>query len=341
MIGKELVSPYLRPPLTKGLWKGKPLDKIWRGTEKFNVDLRLGREARSIDPVNHTVVDDRGEIYHYEKLLIATGGTPSRLPFGGDHILYYRTLDDYLALRELANQGGTFAVIGGGYIGSEITAALSMNHLKTVMVFPEDGIGARVFPRELSQFITDYYRQKGVEVLTGIEVSGLDRGENQFILQLKDRVDIQADAVIAGLGIQPNTDLAQAAGIEIDNGIVVNDYLETNQPDIYSAGDVAAFFNPALEQRLRVEHEDNANTMGETAGKNMAGERVPYHHLPFFIPICLSWVTKPSASSIQDWRHLQIGANRTKRVSSITFGKAEFAGSCCGTCGGKWMLPVR
>jgi 3-phenylpropionate/trans-cinnamate dioxygenase ferredoxin reductase subunit len=127
LIGAETHPPYKRPPLSKGLWKGKPLESIWLQSERHGVALHLGRTARSLDPRQKQVTDDQGTVYSYTKLLLATGGTPRHLPFGGDHIIYFRTLDDYQQLRALTEQGQRFAVIGGGFIGSEIAAALAMN----------------------------------------------------------------------------------------------------------------------------------------------------------------------------------------------------------------------
>ncbi|HEY6839188.1 MAG TPA: FAD-dependent oxidoreductase, partial [Geobacteraceae bacterium] len=122
VIGMEPHPPYARPPLSKKLWQGKPFESIWRGTETLGVTLVLGRRAEALDAANRRVRDDRGGLIHYDKLLLATGGTPRRLPFGGKDVIYFRTLDDYRQLRTLADDGGRFAVIGGGFIGSEIAA---------------------------------------------------------------------------------------------------------------------------------------------------------------------------------------------------------------------------
>jgi 3-phenylpropionate/trans-cinnamate dioxygenase ferredoxin reductase subunit len=281
LISAELDAPYDRPPLTKGLWKDKGFESIWRHTETRGADLHLGRRATRLDMAGKSITDDQGEIYNYNKLLLASGGTPRQLP-SGDGILYYRTVTDYWQLRKLCENGRRFAVVGGGFIGSEIAAALAMNHKEVVALFPGRGIGGRMFPSDLSNFVTDYYREKGVEVLPGENVSGVERRGDQFLLRTESRREILVDGVVAGLGITPNIELARAAGLKTEDGIVVDEYLRTTDPHIYSAGDVAAFFNPALGKRLRVEHEDNANTMGRAAGGNMAGASEPYRHLPFF-----------------------------------------------------------
>ena len=287
LISAEPDPPYKRPPLSKKLWHGKALDSVWLKTDRLGVDLHLGRTARVLDLRQNRVVDDRGTEYGFGTLLLATGVTPQRLPFGGHRIIYYRTLHDYQRLRQETSQGQRFAVIGGGFIGSEIAAALTTNGKEVVMIFPDAGIGARLFPPDLSVFLNAYYREQGVEVLAGTMVTDvIERGE-RLVLRIgaADTAvtrDIEVDGIVAGIGARPNTELALAAGLAVDDGIVVDEFLRTSHPDVYAAGDVAAFWQGALSQRRRVEHEDNATTMGRCAGRGMAGARDPYDHLPFF-----------------------------------------------------------
>jgi 3-phenylpropionate/trans-cinnamate dioxygenase ferredoxin reductase subunit len=286
LIGSEPHPPYNRPPLTKGLWKGKPISSIWRKTERTGVTLHLGRTARQLDPRGKRVVDDQGTEYQYERLLLATGGKPRQLAFGGDDIIYYRQLADYKRVRAFADKETSFAVIGGGFIGSEVAAGLAMNGKKVTLVIPEEAICARIFPADLASFVNDYYRRKGVDVLTGQKCTGLERHGEQFSLAIesaksREQRQLLADAVIAGIGIEPNTELARAADLRVDNGIWVDKELRTSQPDIFAAGDVANFEN-VLGARTRVEHEDNANTMGKMAGQSMAGKKVSYDHQPYF-----------------------------------------------------------
>jgi len=282
LIGAETDPPYSRPPLSKALWKGEPFESVWRKTSEAGVDLHLGRRATTLDLRGKRVVDDRGTDYTFGKLLLATGGTPRRLPFGGEDVIYFRTLEDYRRLRALAEQGKTFAVIGGGFIGSEIAAALAMQGCKVTMLFPEEGIGTRLFPAELARFLLDYYRGKGVDARPGEQVTGLSRSGSQVILETKSGLRATVDAVVAGLGIIPDTDLAKAAGLEVEDGVLVDDHLRTTHPDVFAAGDVARFSVPALGTRIRVEHEDNALTMGRAAGRGMAGDASAYTHLPSF-----------------------------------------------------------
>jgi 3-phenylpropionate/trans-cinnamate dioxygenase ferredoxin reductase component len=267
LVGEETFPPYKRPPLTKGLWKNGDESKIWRKVEEHGADLVLGRRIVSIDPAAHKAVDDAGDEYAYERLVLATGGSPRRL--GGDDgdVIYFRTLEDYRRVRALSDAGSRFLVVGGGFIGSEIAAALRSQGREVTMVFPEEGIGWRTFPPALARFVADYYREQGVDVRAG----GVFESSEGF------------DAVVAGLGIVPRTELAESAGFRVDNGIVVDEYGRVEgQEDVFAAGDVANFPIPALGRNGRVEHEDHANTHGRVVGANAAGANERYEHLPFF-----------------------------------------------------------
>jgi NADPH-dependent 2,4-dienoyl-CoA reductase/sulfur reductase-like enzyme len=282
VICDETDPPYNRPPLSKALWKGESIDTIWRGTPADNVSFLLSRTVTSIDPKKKIVYDSTGAGSSYGKLLLATGGRVRRLPFNVDGIIYFRTLEDYRALRKVTEREKSVLVIGGGFIGSEIAAALASNNIEVTMVFPEDGIGARVYPRSLSQFLNDFYRSKGVRVLANCAIEGVTKGGASYAVATREGATLNAGGIVAGIGIQPNQDLAGAAGLKVGNGIVVDEFLATTHPDIFAAGDVASFPSDALGKRIRVEHEDNANVMGGTAGRNMAGEKNAYRHLPFF-----------------------------------------------------------
>ena len=282
LIGAEPHPPYNRPPLSKGLWKGASVDTIWRHTNGQGVDFHLGRSVEGLDVRQKQAADDRGVTYAWEKLLLATGGRPRRFSSSDDHIIYYRLLDDYTRLRALTERGQRFAVIGAGFIGSEIAAALAMNKKEVVMLFPGKAIGGSLYPGDLAAFLNEFYQEKGVDVRGGMRVVGIEQRGTQSVVQTQSGQTFYVDGVIAGLGIEPNVSLARAAGLEINSGIVVDEALRTSHPDIYAAGDVASFYNPSLGKRIRVEHEDNANTMGRAAGQAMAGNPEPYHHLPYF-----------------------------------------------------------
>jgi NADPH-dependent 2,4-dienoyl-CoA reductase/sulfur reductase-like enzyme len=283
LVGAEQHPPYVRPPLSKALWTGKPEDSIWRGTADLGVELHLGRTVVSLDLDRHTASDDRGESYSYERLLLATGGSPRRLPSGPEGVVYYRTYDDYRHLREKAGEGVRVAVVGGGFIGSEIAAALSTNGCDVTMIFPEPGIGSRLFPAGLAAFVNEYYRSKGVDVLAEELVDSIESDADAFRVRTQSGRTLETEAVVAGLGIVPSTDLASAAGLDVDDGILVDDHGRAGgREDVFAAGDVARFPVPALGGTRRVEHEDHANTHGGHVGANMAGADAAYDHLPFF-----------------------------------------------------------
>ncbi len=283
LVGSEPHPPYVRPPLTKALWTGKEESSIWRKTDEVGVDVHVGRRIVSVDLDGHKATDDAGEAYSYERLLLATGGIPRKLPSAPEGVIYYRTFDHYKRLRERARDGLRVAVIGGGFIGSEIAAALSMNGCTVSIAFPEPGIGARLFPAELSKYVNDYYRSKGVEVLDGEMVAKVARDGDGYRVETESGKTIDADEVVAGLGIVPNTELAESLGLEVDDGIIVDDRGRAGgREDVFAAGDVARFPVAALGGARRVEHEDHANTHGRHVGANMAGADAPYDHLPFF-----------------------------------------------------------
>jgi NADPH-dependent 2,4-dienoyl-CoA reductase/sulfur reductase-like enzyme len=279
IVGAEPHASYNRPPLSKALWKGDPVDSIWRNTDETGAEQVRGRRIVRVDAAARRATDDSGTVYEYGTLLLATGGRPRRLREAPDEVIYYRTFDDYRRLRGLADEGAGFLVVGGGFIGSEIAAALRMQEREVTLVLKGEGIGEGIYPPELSRWLVDYYRGKGVTVHTGTTVERVESRNGKLRIA---GGPLAADVVVAGLGIEPDVELARQIGLEVTDGVVVDEYLRTSRETIYAAGDVASFHNPALDRRLRVEHEDNANMMGETAGRNMGGAGQRYDHLPFF-----------------------------------------------------------
>jgi 3-phenylpropionate/trans-cinnamate dioxygenase ferredoxin reductase subunit len=277
MIGAEPYPPYKRPLLTKGLWKGAPEEKVWRAPAE-GVELVTGRRIVSLDLAARTATNDEGEEYAWEKLLLATGARPRQIP-GAEGVIWFRTLDDYRRLRETSQEGHHVAVIGGGFIGSELAAGLVGTGSRVTMLFPEPGIGHRLFPAGLSAYVTDYYREKGVEVLAGETVAAASGGR----VETGSGRTLAVDVVVAGLGVIPNTELADEAGLVVEDGIVVDEYGRVpGHYDVFAAGDVARFPVVVLGTSLRIEHEDHANTHGRVVGANMAGAETAYDHLPFF-----------------------------------------------------------
>lgn len=289
LLGSDPDLPYDRPPLSKQLWTGaKRVEEVFLHDEAFYrdkaIELRRNVEVARIDATAHTLSDRQGNAYRYGKLLLATGGTPKRLSIsGGDlpGICYYRTLRDYHTLRGAAMKGTSALVIGGGFIGSELAAALCMNSVKVTMIFPSATIGSRVFPESLAKFLTEYYRGKGIEVLSSDTPTLIARDGSRFATQTRAARTVRTDLVVAGVGITPNIALAQVAGLKTDDGVIVNEYLQSSNPDIYAAGDIAYFPEAGLGPR-RIEHWDNALNQGKHAGRNMGGANERFTYVPFF-----------------------------------------------------------
>ncbi len=290
MIGAEKHPPYDRPPLTKKLWFGKAEVKdIFLHDQAFyennGVRLALGRSVVALDTQSRAVTDDTGQRYRFRKLLLATGGVPRALPIpGGDMegVCYYRSLDDYERMRREAAEGKSAVIIGGGFIGSEIAAALSTNKLQVTMVYPSAWLCRRVFPQDLGLAMESFYQSRGIRILKGQKPTSIEREASRFIVYTSEGSKIKSGLVIVGAGISPAIHLAEQAGLRTGDGIVVNEYLQTSQPDIYAAGDNARFPYQALGQETRIEHWDNALNQGKHAGRNMAGAHQVFDYMPYF-----------------------------------------------------------
>lgn len=284
LISAEAQPPYERPPLSKALWKGdKTLESIDLGTAASGVELYLGRRVEALDRRARRVRDDQGDSFRYRRLLLATGATPRQLPVAAsDRLIHFRTVEDYRRLRAHAVAGAHVAVIGGGFIGSELAASLAGVGCTVSMLFPGRSIGSGRYPAELADFLDDYYRERGVTLLAGIKVVDARADDTGIELALSDGRSLRVAAAVAGLGVTPNTALAALASLAVDDGVVVDAQLRSSDPHIWAAGDVAGFFNPALGRRLRVEHENAAVEMGAHAGRAMAGATEPFTTLPYF-----------------------------------------------------------
>lgn len=287
LISEEAYGPYNRPPLSKSLWGKKKIDDIIRPMDSYQVDMYLNTSVVALYPDIKQIVTQDDEQWQYGKLLLATGGHPRQLPGMPEGLIYYRNRADYAHLRELVDTRENFCIIGGGFIGSELAAAINQQGKRVTMIFPEIGISGLVFPDDLSKFVSQYYIDRGIDILAGQLVSSITASDDQYVVRMKNiHTDEEQsrtfDAVIVGIGILPNTQLAKDAGLVVDNGILVNPYLQTSEPDIYTAGDNANFYHAGLKKHTRVEHEDNANAMGMLAGENMAGSALTYDHFPFF-----------------------------------------------------------
>ena len=282
MISQEDHSPYERPPLTKTLWKGGDIEDIWRETGNLGVNLHLSRTAMTLYTAEKKVYDNQGQEYKYDKLLIATGCRPNILRNSTDDVIYFYTIDDFYKLRILAEKKTHFAVIGGGLIASELAASLTSLGKEVMMVFPERGLCSNLLPEKISRRLKKIFESKGVNILPEEKVKTVNKDGDEFVMITTSGLKLVNEVVVAGIGVTPNTKLANSAGIKLDNGIKANQFLETSITDVYTAGDVVSFAFPHFGDRRRYEHEVNANQMGRIAGMNMAGKHEPYEYIPHF-----------------------------------------------------------
>jgi 3-phenylpropionate/trans-cinnamate dioxygenase ferredoxin reductase component len=286
IVSADSERPYARPALSKKLWTDPDFDwdeQVDLHTEETGAEFVLDTAVTAIDRAGKTVTTSAGGTFGYEHLLLATGGTPRALPGlpPSDRVLDYRTATDYRRAREFADAGAHVAVVGGSYIATEIASGLVQNGARVTLVDPDEVVGGRMFPQDLATAFERRFREHGVELRTGRRVTAGDEHADGVALTLDDGSTVEADAVIAGLGIEPETELAADAGLRVDDGIVVDATLATDDPSILAAGDVAEYPDVLLGTR-RVEHVDNAQQQGRQAGRNLAGAGEPYAYTPMF-----------------------------------------------------------
>jgi len=289
IISAEDTLPYERPPLSKGFLAGKDTEDgilinkpEWY--EKQGIDIKLRTTIDNIDLKKKRLYADSGEVFEFEALLIATGASAGKLDCPGNdlpNVFYLRSLADSRKIREKAASFKQAVVIGGGFIGMEVASVLSQKNIDTSLIIREDRVWSRVFTRAMSEFFERYYLSRGVKLLKNESVASLQGGDRIDVSLLSGR-KISCDMVIAGVGAAPVTDLFAKSGLVIENGIGVNEYLETNQPRISAAGDVANYVDKVFDKRRRVEHWDNAVSQGQHWASIVFGERRPFVHVPYF-----------------------------------------------------------
>ncbi|WP_326545548.1 FAD-dependent oxidoreductase [Mycolicibacterium sp. ND9-15] len=290
LIGDENDRPYDRPPLSKGYLLGKSeREEIYVHPPEWyaenDIDLRVGTRVVEIDRPDHAVKTQRGEELRYDKLLLATGSSPRHLrvpgaELGGVH--YLRRVADSEGLRAAFDSAQRVAMIGAGWIGLETAAAARAAGCHVTLIERSELPLLTVLGPEVAATYADLHRNHGVDLRLDaevIEIVGASSGVTG--VSLADGV-VQADAVVVGVGITPNTELAEAAGLPIDNGIVVDEHLATVDPDVFAAGDVANAYYPTLDTHLRLEHWSAALNQGPVAAANMIGKPVSYDRVPYF-----------------------------------------------------------
>lgn len=290
ILGDEAHPPYQRPPLSKQYLSGEHgLERgVYLRPEKFyvdkNIDIRTGVTVNSIDTAGKQVTLESGDSISYDKLLIATGSRPRILNIPGSDlpgIFYLRTIADVDRIREAMKTAKRAVIVGGGYIGLEVASVAVTSGLDVSVLEMESRILQRVTTPEMSEFYHQLHEGRGVHILTETGCNGFE-GEGKVERVLCGDKSIDADLVIVGIGIVPNVELAEAAGIKVDNGIVVDDHCQTSVADVYAAGDCTNHPNPVLNRRLRLESVPNAMEQARTAVSNMLGGDKTYAAVPWF-----------------------------------------------------------
>jgi NADPH-dependent 2,4-dienoyl-CoA reductase/sulfur reductase-like enzyme len=291
VIGREDQFPYDRPPLSKEyLAGGKERHEIFFRADSYyrrnNVDFIKGSSVKAIDTPNRMVIfDDRRELT-YKTLLIATGGRVRRLEVPGsdlEGIHYLRTIEECDRIREVAAKSNKVVIVGGGFIGCEVAATLRGRGLKVTLIHKSPQLLSAAVDAETARWIQEYHSEKGVDVLLNANVTKFAGNAGKVeAVELGSGRSIAADFVVVGIGIIPETEIAENAGLKIDEGVLVNEYLETSVEGVFAAGDIARFYSPLLRRSLRLEHVDVAQKQGKTAGMNMTGQKLPFADLPYF-----------------------------------------------------------
>ena len=290
VIGEEAERPYERPPLSKDYLRGEAdRAKVYVHDEDFaathDIELRTSSLVEAVDVAAHQVVLAGGERQDYDRLLVAVGAEPRRLDVPGADlpgVLYLRTVADSDALRGRLDQGGHAVVIGAGWIGAEVAASARQKGLQVTLIEQGDVPLERVLGPEVGAVYRDIHTDHGVRFLGGAGVAALDGSGRVERVRLADGTAIECDFVVVGVGVTPRTGLAEAAGLTVDNGIVVDEHLRSSARDVFAAGDVANAFHPFYGTHIRVEHWANALNQGPAAARNMLGKDAPYERLPYF-----------------------------------------------------------
>jgi 3-phenylpropionate/trans-cinnamate dioxygenase ferredoxin reductase subunit len=277
LIGEEPHPPYERPPLSKEYLRGEqPFEKgLVRPDGWFEeqaIETRFGVRAERVDPGERVAVLQGGERVPYDALLLSTGGRPRTLPGGpGERVLYLRTIEDAERIRSHLEPGSRLVIVGGGFIGAEVAASARMLGLGVTVLERHEAPLVRAIGPEIGRMYAEIHREHGVDLRTGEGVDGVQETADGAVVRTTTGAVIEGDVVVVGVGIQPNVELAEAAGLEVDNGIVVDEYCRTSVEGIFSAGDVANHYHPVFGRRIRVEHYDNALKQGAAAARNMLG----------------------------------------------------------------------
>jgi 3-phenylpropionate/trans-cinnamate dioxygenase ferredoxin reductase component len=290
ILSAEPEYPYLRYTLSKDFLQGKrPRRRTLLRPPEFyqqqDIQLRTGIQVHRLNPSRRTVALDTGEELAYQTLLLATGASVQRLPILGaelDGVYYLRTLMDAEALRQEMAPDRQVVVIGGGFIGVEVAASLSQNDLHVTLIHNTQTIWSRLFGEAMGRFFHEGLQQRGVTILAPAHVERIEGDGRAHRVITQEGHILPCDFVVIGVGVRPETALAEQAGLRVDNGIVVNEFLESSAEGIFAAGDIARFYSPLFGTYMRIEHWDVAAQQGTTAALNMLGQHQPFQEVPYF-----------------------------------------------------------
>jgi len=290
ILSADNAIPYERPPLSKSFLAGKDSeDAIKINPEEFykehGIELRLECEVGTLDVKRKRLILKNKDEFGFHKLVIATGARPRTLNIPGSrlqNLFYLRSLNDSKRIRNASAKAKHAIVIGGGFIGMEVAAVFAQNGIEVTMVLNDDRVFKRLFSPEMSSFFESYYAARGVRLITSMSVTELRGDEVLSSAVLKDGRTVQCDLVVAGIGVQPVIEVVTNSGLDLGDGIIVNEYLQTSHPDVFAAGDVVNYQDVLFSKRRRVEHWDNAVSQGQYCARSLMGDRTPFRHVPYF-----------------------------------------------------------
>lgn len=300
IFGAERFRPYHRPPLSKGLLLEYETEEgIWTNPEDFyaknEIELKLEKKITGLSPDNNVVTDSSGEKYEFDKLLLATGCELRRVPIEGSdlqNVFYLRTLEHSRDIKQIMTTANNAVVIGAGFIGMELASAFAQKDIKTTMLVRENTIFEKMGSRDISDYFLNYYTDRGVEILLQEETARIEGDQKVEKVVTKSGKNLSADIVVIGVGVVPDIAFLNNSGLEIDNGVIVDEFLESvNRPGIFAAGDMANYYDPIFGKHRRVEHWDHARRQGGLAAKNMLGRKEPVNFIAYFYSemFDLSW----------------------------------------------------
>ena len=290
ILSADNAVPYERPPLSKSFLAGKDSeDAIKINLENFykehGIEVKLKCEVASVDVKRKRLILKGSEEFGFQKLIIATGARPRILNIPGSdlqNLFYLRTMSDSKSIRSATDKVKHAVVIGGGFIGMEVAAVLAQKGIEVAMVVSDDRVFKRLFSPEMSKFFESYYMARGVRLIKLTSVTELRGDGTVKSAVLRNGQNLQCDLVIAGIGVEPAIEVVKNSGLDLGDGILVDEYLRTSDPDVFGAGDVANYHDVLFGKRRRVEHWDNAVSQGQYCARSLMGDRSPFKHVPYF-----------------------------------------------------------